>query len=66
MLKDLADDQFPTKKTVLVMGNLNTHKLSTLYDRFDHAEAFRLAQRFEVHHSPKHGSWLYADIGKIG
>ena len=40
------------------MDNLNTHKLSTLYDTFEPAEASRLADRFEVHHTPKHGSWL--------
>ena len=58
VLKDLADGHFPGKTIVLVMDNLNTHKLATLYDTFEPAEANRLAQRFEVHHTPKHGSWL--------
>ncbi len=58
MLKDLADVHFPGKTIVLVMDNLNTHKLSTLYDTFEPAEASRLARRFEVHYTPNHGSWL--------
>lgn len=43
---------------VLVMDNLNIHDLSCLYEAFPPAEARRLTQRFEVHHTPKHGSWL--------
>ena len=39
------------------MDNLNTHKLSTLYEAFAPAGASRLARGFEVHHTPKHGSW---------
>ena len=44
VLKDLADVHFPGKRIVLVMDNLNTHRLSTLYDTFDPAEASRLAR----------------------
>ena len=58
VLKDLADVHFPEKKIVLVMDNLNTHKLSTLYDTFEPAEASRIAKRIAVHYTPKHGSWL--------
>ena len=58
VLKDLADVHFPDKHIVLVMDNLNTHKLSTLYNAFKPAEARRLVNRFEVHYTPKHGSWL--------
>ncbi len=58
VLKDLADVHFPGRRIVLVMDNLNTHRLSTLYEAFEPAEASRLADRFEVHHTPKHGSWL--------
>ena len=58
VLKDLADVHFPGKRIILVMDNLNTHRLSTLYDTFEPAEASRLARRFEVHYTPKHGSWL--------
>ena len=58
VLRDIADVHFPGRKIVLVMDNLNTHKLSALYDTFEPEEAARLAGRFEVHHTPKHGSWL--------
>ncbi|MCY4300674.1 MAG: transposase, partial [Aestuariivita sp.] len=48
----------PGKTLVLVMDNLNTHKLSTLSDTFAPAEAKRIADRFAIHYTPKHGSWL--------
>ena len=48
----------PEKGIVPVMDNLNTHRLPTLHRAFKPAEAFRLAGRFEVHHTPKYGSWL--------
>ena len=40
------------------MDNLNTHKISSLYKAFSPAEARRIAKRLEIHHTPKHGSWL--------
>jgi hypothetical protein len=43
---------------VLVMDNLNIHDLSCLYEAFEPDEARRLVERFEVHYTPKHGSWL--------
>ena len=43
---------------VLVMDNLNTHGIASLYEAFEPEEAFALAQRLEIHHTPKHGSWL--------
>jgi hypothetical protein len=46
------------EKVVLVMDNLNTHTIGSLYEAFDPATAFALAQRLEIHHTPKHGSWL--------
>jgi hypothetical protein len=52
---DLCED---AEKVILVMDNLNTHKLSSLYQAFEPDEARRLWERFEVHHTPKHGSWL--------
>ena len=53
------DEQYPhAKKIVLVQDNLNTHTISSLYQTFPPDEAFRLAQRFEMHYTPKHGSWL--------
>lgn len=45
-------------KIVLVMDNLNTHSLGSLYEAFDPARARALAQRLEIHHTPKHVSWL--------
>jgi hypothetical protein len=53
----LADELLAdAKEVVLVMDNLNAHKLASLYQAFGPAEARRLAERFEVHHAPKHGS----------
>ena len=40
------------------MDNLNTHGIGSLYEAFAPAQAFALAQRLEIHHTPKHGSWL--------
>ena len=58
-MKWLLDEQYPKAiKVVLVMDNLNTHTLSSLYEAFSAEEAFRLAQRLEIHYTPKHGSWL--------
>jgi hypothetical protein len=59
VLRDLADVHYPQADViVLVMDNLNTHTLSVLYEAFPPEEARRLHQRFEVHHTPKHASWL--------
>jgi hypothetical protein len=50
---------FPhAEKVVLVMDNLNTHSIGSLYQAFEPAKAFALAQRLQIHHTPKHGSWL--------
>ena len=55
----LLEEDYPDcEKVVLVMDNLNTHNISALYERFPAAHAFRLSQRLEIHHTPKHGSWL--------
>jgi len=59
LLRDLSDVYYPTaERIVLVMDNLNTHKLSVLYGVFPPAEARRLCARFEIHYTPKHASWL--------
>ena len=59
MIKWLLDEYCPAaKKVKLVMDNLNTHNISSLYEAYPPAEAFRLAQRLEIHFTPKHGSWL--------
>ncbi len=58
-LRRVSDEQYPkAKEIVLVMDNLNVHGLPCLYEAFAPAEARRLAQRFEIHYTPKHGSWL--------
>ena len=47
-----------TGSIVLVMDNLNTHHPSSLYEAFEPPEARRIAERLEIHYTPKHGSWL--------
>jgi hypothetical protein len=52
-------EMFPqADKVVLVQDNLNTHNASSFYENLSPAEAFSLAQRFEMHYTPKKGSWL--------
>jgi hypothetical protein len=46
------------EKIILVMDNLNTHNLSSFYESFDPPAARKLAQRLDIHYTPKHGSWL--------
>lgn len=58
-IKWLLTEQYPkAKKVVLVMDNLNIHSISSLYKAFPPKEALKLANRLEVHYTPKHGSWL--------
>jgi DDE superfamily endonuclease len=58
-IRDLVDVHYPeAERIVLVMDNLNTHSPASLYEAFPPAEAKRLADRLEIHHTPKHGSWL--------
>jgi len=58
-IKWLLNEQYPkAEKVVLVMDNLNTHAISSLYEAFRPEEAFCLAQRLEIHYTPRHGSWL--------
>ena len=63
LIKELVDQHFPDKKIILVMDNLNTHKLGSLYEAFEPEEARRIAERLEIHYTPKHGSWL--DMAEI-
>jgi hypothetical protein len=59
ILRKLSDEIYPNKKKIiLVQDNLNTHETASLYKRFSASEARRLAERFEFHYTPKHGSWL--------
>ncbi|MDM8544686.1 IS630 family transposase [Desulfococcaceae bacterium HSG9] len=55
-IKESVDERHPGKKIVLVMDNLNTHKPGSLYATFEPAEARRIAERPEIHYTPKHGS----------
>jgi transposase len=59
LMREVSDVHYPNaERIVVVMDNLNTHSLASLYEAFEPEEAWRLAQRFEVHYTPKHGSWL--------
>jgi hypothetical protein len=58
-VKDLLDVHYPNaEQIVLVQDNLNTHTPASLYQAFEPAEAKRLADKLELHSTPKHGSWL--------
>ena len=64
ILKYTSDTLYPrAEKIILVTDNLNTHSTSSLYKVFLPEEARRLAERFEWHYTPKHGSWL--DMAEI-
>src|SRR6202795_3803362 len=66
-LRDLSDIHFPdAAKIVLVQDNLSTHKPASLYEAFPASEARRLAERFEWHYTPKHGSWLDMAESELG
>jgi hypothetical protein len=59
VLRWLVEDLYPeADQVVLIMDNLNTHKLASLYEAFPADQARRIAERLEIHHTPKHGSWL--------
>ena len=59
VVRKLVDQDYPDKeRIVLVMDNLNTHHPASLYEAFEPAEARRIAERLEIHYTPKHGSWL--------
>jgi hypothetical protein len=58
-LRVVSDELYPdAERIVLVCDNLNTHTPAALYEAFEPAQARRLAERFEWHYTPKHGSWL--------
>lgn len=64
VIRELVDERYPeADQIVLVMDNLNTHSAASLYEAFEPAEARRLAEKLEIHHTPKHGSWL--DMAEI-
>jgi len=58
-VQGLVDGRYKdAQKIVLVMDNLNTHSKASLYEAFEPAEAKRIADKLEIHYTPKHGSWL--------
>ena len=63
-VREMVDQIYPdAEQIVLVMDNLNTHNKSSLYEAFKPAEAKRIADKLEIHYTPKHGSWL--DMAEI-
>jgi transposase len=58
-MRELVDVHFPeAKRITVVLDNLNTHTLASLYEAFEPGEARRIARKVELHYTPKHGSWL--------
>ena len=58
-IKQMLDERYPDAIQVrMVMDNLNTHNIASLYETFEPQEARRLANRLDIHYTPKHGSWL--------
>ena len=58
-VRKLVDEMYPSAvRVVLVLDNLNTHGVASLYEAFPPEEAHRIAERLEIHYTPKHGSWL--------
>ena len=63
-VRKISDELYPNaEKIVLVEDNLNTHSPASLYEAFEPVEAKRIADHFEFHYTPKHGSWL--DMAEI-
>ena len=58
-IHELLEVDYPTaKKVVVVCDNLNTHNIASLYKTFPPDKARKMAERMEIHYTPKHGSWL--------
>ena len=58
-IRELVDQRYPhAAKICLVLDNLNTHNKSSLYEAFDPIEAKRIANKLDIHYTPKRGSWL--------
>jgi hypothetical protein len=59
-MRELSDRYYPTAERITaVLDNLNTHGPASFYEAFAPEEARRLAERFDFHYTPKHGSWLH-------
>lgn len=66
-VRELVDVHYPNAETVvLVMDNLNTHSIASLYQAFEPHEARRIAEKLEIHYTPKHASWLNMAEIEIG
>jgi len=66
-MKWLVDEAYPEARRIrVVLDNLNTHKIASLYETFHPVEAHRIAKRLEFHYTPKHGSWLNMAEIEIG
>jgi hypothetical protein len=58
-IKQVVDEDFPrAEKIILVMDNLNTQSIASLYETFPPDEVKRIKDRLDIHCTPKHGSWL--------
>jgi hypothetical protein len=58
-IKGMLDERYTNAILVrLILDNLNTHSVASLYEAFEPQEARRLAERLDIHYTPKHGSWL--------
>jgi hypothetical protein len=63
-VREMVDEMYPdAERIALVMDNLNTHTPASLYEAFPPDEAKRIADKLEIHYTPKHGSWL--DMSEI-
>ena len=59
LMRKVSQEHYPdVEKIILIADNLNTHKPSAFYEAFPPDVAYNLAQKFEFHYTPKHGSWL--------
>ena len=62
MIRELCDELYPDAERIVLVppgvDQLNTHNTASLYQAFEPAQAKRLADKLEIHHTPKHGSWL--------
>jgi hypothetical protein len=66
-IRELVDVHYAdAEKIVLVLDNLNTHSEGSFYEAFEPTEARRLAEKLEIHYTPKHGSWLNMAEIEIG
>lgn len=59
VMRAVVEEQYPeAERVVVVMDNLNTHALGSLYETYPPEQARRIAEKLEIHYTPKHGSWL--------